>query len=110
MLVAVEVGDAINAIAKAIAWETLTPKGRAECIWPDDWSPGDVAMFRAQAYAALGAYTQQASINEQNVRDLSALVRKLAERLHRAKPDSVWPDRAWDFLRRKGLQGSIFRG
>lgn len=49
--------DPVDAAAQAIAWETLTPKGRAECVWPRDWSDGEVAMFRTQAHAALSAAT-----------------------------------------------------
>ena len=41
--------------------------------------------------------------------DLAMLVRKLANALRKAAPDHSLPARAIDYLRRKGLQGSILR-
>ena len=41
--------------------------------------------------------------------DLAMLVRKLATSLRKAAPDHSLPARAIDYLKRKGLQGSILR-
>lgn len=43
------------------------------------------------------------------VEDLSALVRQLVHRLRKASPDNDLPEKALDYLRRKGLQGSPLR-
>ena len=43
------------------------------------------------------------------VDDLSALVRQLVQKLRKAAPESDLPERALDYLKRKGLQGSPFR-
>lgn len=48
------VGDAVvEAAARAIAWRTLTPHGRATCIWPSDFSDAECAEFRDTACAVL---------------------------------------------------------
>lgn len=44
------------------------------------------------------------------VDDLAMLVRQLVHSLRKAKPDSDLARRAADYLKRKGLQGSPFRG
>jgi hypothetical protein len=43
------------------------------------------------------------------VDDLAALVARLAHSLRQAAPDNDLPDKAVDYLRRKGLQGSPLR-
>ncbi|MCS3467107.1 hypothetical protein M2401_000828 [Pseudomonas sp. JUb42] len=43
------------------------------------------------------------------VDDLSALVRQLVQRLRKAAPDNDLPEKAMDYLKRKGLQGSPLR-
>jgi hypothetical protein len=43
------------------------------------------------------------------VDDLSALVRQLVHRLRKAAPDNDLPEKALDYLKRKGLQGSPLR-
>jgi cell division protein FtsB len=43
------------------------------------------------------------------VGDLSALVRQLVHRLRKAAPDNDLPEKALDYLKRKGLQGSPLR-
>lgn len=44
-----------------------------------------------------------------SVDDLAALVARLARELRRAAPGNDLPDRAVDYLKRHGLQGSPFR-
>lgn len=46
----------LDAAAKAIAWLELTPKGRDECRWPEDFAPSEIAGYRAQAAVAILAY------------------------------------------------------
>mgnify|MGYP001567229262 CR=1 FL=1 len=41
--------------------------------------------------------------------DLAALVRRLAHSLRKAAPDNDLPEKALDYLLRKGLQGSPLR-
>lgn len=41
--------------------------------------------------------------------DMAMLIRMLVHQLRKANPDSKLPDRAVDYLRRKGLQGSVLR-
>lgn len=43
------------------------------------------------------------------VDDLSAIVRKLVHQLRKAAPDNDLPEKALDYLKRKGLQGSPMR-
>lgn len=43
------------------------------------------------------------------VDDLSALVRQLVQRLRKAAPENDLPEKALDYLKRKGLQGSPLR-
>ena len=43
------------------------------------------------------------------VDDLAALVARLAHSLRQAAPDNDLPEKAVDYLRRKGLQGSPMR-
>ncbi|WP_147479753.1 hypothetical protein [Pseudomonas syringae group genomosp. 3] len=43
------------------------------------------------------------------VDDLSALVRQLVQHLRKAAPDNDLPEKAMDYLKRKGLQGSPLR-
>jgi hypothetical protein len=43
------------------------------------------------------------------VDDLSALVRQLVHRLKKSSPDNDLPEKALDYLKRKGLQGSPLR-
>lgn len=43
------------------------------------------------------------------VDDLAAIVRQLAHALHNSQPNNDLPERALDYLRRKGLQGSPLR-
>lgn len=45
-----------------------------------------------------------------SVDDLAALVRKLSYALTKANPASTLPERAMDYLKRHGLQGSPLRG
>ena len=46
--------DRIEQIAGDLAFKMtpLTPKGHAECKWPDDWSHGEQSSIRAVARAA----------------------------------------------------------
>lgn len=46
---------------------------------------------------------------EREAGDLVTLVKRLARELRRAAPDHALPEKALDYLRRKGLQGSPFR-
>lgn len=43
------------------------------------------------------------------VDDLAALVKRLAHSLRQAAPDNDLPEKALDYLRRKGMQGSPLR-
>ena len=64
------------------------------------YDPGCASCERAQQdYAKL----------EREADDLVSLVRRLARELRRAAPDHALPEKALDYLRRKGLQGSPFR-
>jgi hypothetical protein len=45
----------IEAMAKAIAFTELTPKGVAQCRWPSDWSDADANKYRLMAHAAANA-------------------------------------------------------
>ena len=47
--------DTLEAVARALAFEItpLTPKGRAECVWPRDWGEGERASIRTAARAAI---------------------------------------------------------
>lgn len=47
---------------------------------------------------------------EREADDLVALVQRLARDLRKAAPDNGLPEKAMDYLRRKGLQGSPLRG
>ena len=54
--------DMIEHVAKAIAWDELTPKGRTECTWPGSFSEAEAGKYRMQAVAAISAlddYQQQ---------------------------------------------------
>jgi hypothetical protein len=44
-----------EAMARAIAWDDLTPHGRKTCRWPDDYSAVEVEKFRAEAQACIDA-------------------------------------------------------
>lgn len=46
---------------------------------------------------------------EREADDLVALVQRLARELRKAAPDHALPEKALDYLRRKGLQGSPLR-
>lgn len=60
----------------------------------------------ADSVAAIVADRQRL---EGEVGDLSMLVRQLVQALRKAAPDHVLPDKALDYLKRKGLQGSPMR-
>ena len=46
---------------------------------------------------------------EREADDLVALVQRLARELRKAAPDHALPEKALDYLRRKGLRGSPLR-
>lgn len=46
---------AVEAMARALAWESLTPLGRGRCEWLKDYSECEREKYRAQAQAALSA-------------------------------------------------------
>ena len=50
-----EVNAVIDRAAKALAWMTLTDKGRATCTWETDFSESEKVLFRGQAKAAITA-------------------------------------------------------
>lgn len=50
--------ELVEHVAKAIAWDDLTPKGKRECRWPQSFSDGEVGKFRMQAVCAIAAYEE----------------------------------------------------
>ena len=48
----------LDKVAKAIAWTTLTEKGRLECHWEKDFSQGERDKFKNMAAAAIYAYEE----------------------------------------------------
>ncbi len=44
--------------AKALAWETLTPKGKADCVWPHDWAESEIEAFLSSARAVRLAHAK----------------------------------------------------
>lgn len=50
-----------------------------------------------------------ASASAQDVQDMAALICRLAASLKKVQPDSELANRAADYLKRKGLQGSVLR-
>lgn len=60
-------------------------------------------------YEALLAERDELRKDAECVGDLSALVRQLVHKLSKAEPGSDLPERAMDYLKRKGLQGSPLR-
>lgn len=49
------------------------------------------------------------TVSVQDVQDMAALIRRLSASLKQAQPDSDLASRAVDYLKRKGLQGSVLR-
>ena len=69
---------------------------RDDCL--DNMVPSDLRMLVGERDMAQG-----------QVGDLSMLVRQLVQALRKAAPDYVLPDKAMDYLKRKGLKGSPMR-
>lgn len=69
---------------------------RDDCL--DNMMPSDLRMLVGERDLAQG-----------QVGDLSMLVRQLVHALRKASPDHALPDKAMDYLKRKGLQGSPMR-
>ena len=46
---------AVEKVAQAIAWTTLTIKGKQTCKWPIDFSEAETDKFRVMANAAIEA-------------------------------------------------------
>lgn len=42
--------------------------------------------------------------------EMAMMIRKLAQALRKAAPEHDLPKKALDYLKRKGLQGRVFRG
>ena len=47
--------EMVDRVAQAIAWTSLTEKGRATSKWPDDYGPYEREAIRGEAYAAITA-------------------------------------------------------
>jgi len=69
---------------------------RDDCL--ERMVPSDLRMLVGERDLAQG-----------QVGDLSMLVRQLVQALRKASPDHALPDKAMDYLKRKGLQGSPMR-
>ena len=69
---------------------------RDDCL--DSMVPSDLRMLVGERDLAQG-----------QVGDLSMLVRQLVQALRKSAPDHALPDKAMDYLKRKGLQGSPMR-
>lgn len=81
-----------------------------------NYAPHGPDVVIASDYDALLAERDQLKAENEQLRkgascvdDLSALVRQLAQRLRKAAPDNDLPEKALDYLKRKGLQGSPLR-
>lgn len=69
----------------------------------------EVMQQMHKAYAAAIKRIAELEKDAQTVDDLAMLTRKLIVALRKAAPNDVLPERAVDFLQRRGLQGSILR-
>lgn len=69
----------------------------------------DGNLVKHEDYDALLAERDELRKDAECVGDLSALVRQLVHKLSKAEPGSDLPERAMDYLKRKGLQGSPLR-
>lgn len=47
--------DLVEHVAKAIAWDDLTPKGKKDCVWPKDFGESELGKYRMQAVCAIDA-------------------------------------------------------
>lgn len=47
---------------------------------------------------------------EKELDEMAMMIRKLAQALRKAAPEHDLPQKALDYLKRKGLQGRVFRG
>jgi len=66
------------------------------------WCQGTMNLETAVGDCCWGEWKRE-------IDDLSMLVRSLASSLRKVAPEHGLPDRAIDYLKRKGLQGSILR-
>lgn len=75
--------------------------------WKSDSLSGSEDVYRLSCELAqrTGEVRELAGV----VDDLSALTKQFVQRLRKGAPDSDLPEKAMDYLRRKGLQGSPLR-
>lgn len=84
----------------------LPPDAQPECVVVEsDW-PNYEKTWEDIMLISSGEYQQN---NSAEAEDLSMLVKQLVRQLRKANPCSDLPDKAMDYLQRKGLQGSPFR-
>lgn len=74
------------------------------CVLPHAVSDAPAAARDAIMRARLEIHEPPA-----RVEDMAAMIQQMAYRLRKADPDSSWPARATDYLRRKGLLGGPLR-
>lgn len=47
--------EIVERIAKALAFDDLTEKGRADCVWPDSFGELELTHYRKNARAVIAA-------------------------------------------------------
>lgn len=107
-----------NATQYCNGWNDAGGYWKAHCVdiqVERDQLRAEVAGLRTgyeayeQVNAELKAENEALRNSSSCVDDLSALVRQLVHRLRKAAPDNDLPEKALDYLKRKGLQGSPLR-